>query len=77
MFVSHIWIVEYVCFSYLDPNECNLISNEIYIMFGLPFLGEMRFDNYISSQMKLNILIKYKANHISSQMRSKHKANHI
>ena len=44
----------YVCFSHLDLNECNLISNEICPMFGSPFLGKMGFDTDISYKMKLN-----------------------
>ena len=38
-------------------------------MFGSFILSEMRFSNYISSQMKLNKSTKRKANHILSQMR--------
>lgn len=42
----------------LDTNEDNYISNGICTIVGSTILSEMRFDNYISSQIKLNKLTK-------------------
>ena len=60
----------YLDLTYASKNKCNPISNDqICTMFGLFILGEMKFNNYISFQMKLNKSTKYKVNNILSQMK--------